>query len=100
MFISFKNLCASSIDNFVEGGMVREDRKSCHAADEYKDVQLYPAELGDKNGWVVSLCGHKSLDPKIHFLDEAKAIKFYDMIANNIHREGFLQIDVLEHGAI
>jgi len=42
-----------------------------------------------------------SIDPKVHFTEQTKAIEFYNFMVNLlVSEEKFARVNVLEHGAL
>lgn len=97
MLINFKNLLGIDLSDFLKG---KESRESLHILCKVKAVSLIQSEVNDTAFWMVRLDSEVGMDPKIHFLDNEKANKFYDVMCELLTSgASYAAVDILEHGA-
>lgn len=100
MYLSLLNLNANDADNLVDE---TEERLGFCTFGKVKSVFVGEREFGGEkiHGAAIKVVYEYGMDPGIQFLDKEKAMHLYKLIISEMTKgTEFLEIDVLEYGAI
>lgn len=98
MYVNFQNLLFGESAEVANGEI---DRESGNLFAELTGVYIVPTKFKKLDGWIVKVSMEQNVpDPKIHFLKESDAMKFYQILVDGLKNKiEFMDVDVLEHGA-
>lgn len=99
MWMNFLNLAHNDMDDFLAGD---EPRASVSVmVISPNSVSMSEVKINKTKVWMVDAHTHSCIDPKAHFDNYDKALKFYMHLCNVVANPcDYIEIDVLEHGAL
>ncbi len=98
MLVNLKNMCFGSVDDVV---LKKSEREFVHIAFQMEELTLFQSDIANFPAYIVAIPSNMGPSPKIHFFDKDKAQALYDLLVHSlVNKVEYLEIDVIEHGAL